>query len=289
MKKFIAIGLVLVSLLTLGACGSSSSKDRKEDSPAASSDSASMSNENTTVEGVYVDSSYADDDNSSLKMVYVFLTVNATDKNLEVDSGYTSLTINDSNSYDSVFYKGACDYMPSYYYSSYIEDVYVGNNIKLALTFKIPEGDLSGGKSIEIEDSSIPFDGIAFTTDDLVFCDNPEKIGEQADPEGYAEYMDKFSPVDAETEEMVKEQMNGYYWEFYVSAGTTLQKREIEFYAPNEFEVRTSLGSNGGTYEITKGYIRVTYSTNNATYNIPYEFVNGELNLDCATAFSIYE
>ena len=67
------------------------------------------------------------------------------------------------------------------------------------------------------------------------------------------------------------------------------EERLDEFMAPNKFEMRTKFGSNGGTYEVKKAFIYVTYSTNNATYKIPYEFKNGELILDCATAFSIYE
>lgn len=290
MKKLIAMLLVLVFAMSLCACGAKTegNKEGGKDN-AETAESAVMSNENVTVEGIYVDSSYTDDDDSSIKMVYVFLNVKATDTNLDIDSSYTKLTINDANTYESTFYKGACDFAPSYYYSSFIEDVYVGNEAKLALTFKVPEGDLTGGKAIKLEDTSIPFEDISFTTDEIVFCDSPENVGEQADPAGYAEAADKYLPADAETEAMVKEQINGYYWEFYVSAGTMVQRQEIEFFAPNEFEVRSSFGANGGTYEITKGYIRVTYSTNNETYNIPYEFVDGEISLDCNAAFSIYE
>lgn len=290
MKKLIAMLLVLVFAMSLCACGAKTegNKEGGKDN-AETAESAVMSNENVTVEGIYVDSSYTDGDDSSIKMVYVFLTVKATDENLVISSNCTYLTVNESNTYDSAFHKYACDFAPSYYYSSFNEDVYVGNEAKLALTFEIPEGDLTGGKTITLENSSFPLEGIEFTTDEIVFCDSPENVGEQADPAGHAEAADKYLPADAETEAMVKEQINGYYWEFFVSAGTMVQRQEIEFFAPNEFEVRSSFGANGGTYEITKGYIRVTYSTNNETYNIPYEFVDGEISLDCNAAFSIYE
>lgn len=289
MKKLIAMLLVLVFALSLCACGAKEGNKDGDKNNAETAESAVMSNENVTVEGIYVDSSYDDGDDSSIKMVYAFLTVKATDENLVISSNCTYLTVNESNTYDSAFHKYACDFAPSYYYSSFNEDVYVGNEAKLALTFEIPEGDLTGSKTITLENSSFPLEGIEFTTDEIVFCDSPENVGEQADPAGYAEAMDKYLPVDAETEAMVKEQINGYYWEFYVSVGTMVQTHEIEFYDPNEFEVRSSFGANGGTYEITKGYIRVTYSTNNETYNIPYEFADGEILLDCNAAFSIYE
>ena len=124
----------------------------------------------------------------------------------------------------------------------------------------------------------------------IVFCNNVEELCEKADPTGCAEIKDKFTPADDATVSDVKEQINGYYWTYYVSAGTSVQKQEIEFWDPNNFEVRSSFGANGGTYEITKGYVCVTYSTNNKTYNIPYEFdETGEILLDCEEAFNIYE
>ena len=285
MKKLIAIMLVLSLVFVFAACETDGIKDL-----VGGGDEAKMSNDNITIEGVYVDSSYVDEDSDALKMLYVFMEVNAVDENIDVDCAYTTLTINDSNSYDSEFYKGTCKFAPSYYYSSFIEELYVGDSMKLVLTFKVPEGDLEGGKSMVLEDPSMPFDGIEFTTDDIVFCDSAEAVCEQGDPDGYAEEMDKYSPVDADAEAAVKEQLNGYYWTFYVSVGTTVQQQEIEFAAPNEFEMRTDFGSNGGTYEVTKAYIRVTYSTNDMTYDIPYEYdENGELLLDLNAAFSIYE
>ncbi len=286
MKKVIAVLLVLAISMTFFACGSKKGDDAKGENPVSST---VLKNDNVTIEGLYVDNSYTDKDGAPLKMVYLFLTVTPTDTNLKVDSKYLKMTFNDSNSYDSDFYKDSCTYAPSYYYSSFIEDVYVGTDIKLALTFKIPEGDLTGGKTITFSDSSIPVDGLKMTTDDIVFCNSVEEVCEKADPTGYAQEMDKHAPADEATVKKVKNELNGYYWEFYVTAGTTIQKQEIEFMAPNKFEMRSNFGSNGGTYEVKKAFIYVTYSTNNATYKIPYEFENGELILDCATAFSIYE
>lgn len=286
MKKLIALFLAVVMCLAFTACGmkgeGSSFGGNKEPEKVTQ-------NDYINVEGIYVDKSYEDDDSSSLKMVYVFLNISASDKNLKVDCKYTKMTINDANTYDSDFYKDTCTYAPSYYYSSFIEDVYVGDSIKLVLTFKIPEGDLTAGKSIVFSDSEMPFDGIKMSTDDVVFCNSVEEVCEKGDAAGYAVEIDKHSPADAETERKVKNLINGYYWTYYISAGTTVQAQEIEFYSPNKFEVRSSFGSNGGTYEVKKGFIYVTYSTNNATYKIPYEFKNGDIELDCESAFSIYE
>ena len=218
-------------------------------------------------------------------MVYVFLNVTAKDKNLSADSKYTEMTIAGTNTYKSDFYKDSCDFAPSYYYSSYIEEVYVGTD----LTFEVPEGDLTGSKEITFSDSAMPFDSIKMSTDDIVFCDSKEAVCEKGDPEGYAEESKKHAPADTATVNKVKKLINGYYWTFYVSTGQTVQTHEIEFYSPNKFEVRTNFGSNGGTYEVKNGYIYVTYSTNNRTYMIPYEFKDGDVELDCGSAFSIYE
>lgn len=285
MKKILAVLLVLVMAVTFVACGAGTGDGGSSIIPEVDK----TKNDNIDVEGIYVDNSFVDDDNSSLKKVYVFLNITATDKNLKVDCKYTKMTINESNAYESDFYKGDCSYAPSYYYSSFIEDVFVGDSIKLALTFEVPEGDLTAGKSITFTDTDMPFDGIEMTTDDIVACESLEQVCEKADPEGYAEEADKHAPADDATVAEVQNNLNGYYWEFYVTLGTNVQKHEIEFFAPNKFELRTNYSANGGTYEVKKGFIYITYDTNNHTVKIPYEFKDGELNLDCSTAFSIYE
>ena len=276
MKKLLSFALVLALIVSLCACGAGVSAGPKN------------ANDNVTIEGIYVDDSYVKEEGSPLKRVYMFLNVTATDENLKVDSGYFKMTIGE-NSYDSAFSKGACDYAPSYYYSSYIEDLYVGNSQKLALTFEVPSGDLVAGKEISFYDSDLPVDDLKMTTDDIVTCANAEEVCKLADPDGYAVEADKHAPADEATVKQVSGDLNGYYWEFQVAVGTMIQNHELEFYAPNEFELRTTLGSNGGTYEVKKAFIYITYSTNNHTVKIPYEYKDGELYLHCSTAFSIYE
>ena len=52
-------------------------------------------NEYVTIDGICVDDSYRDDEDSPIRMVYLFYTVTAGEENLKVDSIYTDLTIND--------------------------------------------------------------------------------------------------------------------------------------------------------------------------------------------------
>ena len=279
MKKLLSIVLLITLTLSLAACGSTPIGNQTV-----------SQNDNITVDGLYVDTSYEDSENSALKMVYAFLTINATDTNLSVDCKYTKLNIGENNSYESDFYKGSCKYMPNYYYSSFVEDVSVGTELKLAMTFKVPQADLEGSKTITFSDTSIPFDGIKMNTDDVVSCSSIEEIGQQADADGCEMIAEKFAAADQATINRVKSQLNGYYWSFSCPVGTTLISYELEFSAPNSFEIRSMSLTNYGTYEITNGYILCTYPSNNTTIEIPYEFTsNGDLSLDCVKAFSIYE
>ena len=279
MKKLLSIVLLLSLALSLVACGGT-----------AAGNQSVTSNENITVDGLYVDTSYTDSENTALKMVYAFLTINATDTNLSVDCKYTKLNIGENNSYESDFYKGACKYMPNYYYSSFVKDVSVGTELKLAMTFKVPQADLEGSKTITFSDTSFPFDGIKMNTDDIVSCSSIEEIGQKADTDGCATMVEKYASADQATIDHVKSNLNGYYWSFSVGVGSTLVKYELEFMAPNKFEVRSMGMSNTGTYEVTNGFLLCTYPSNNHTVEIPYDFnSNGELTLECTKAFSIYE
>ena len=95
MKKITALLLALVMVFALAACGgsespapeSSSSAPESEapESPAASGENV-METANFKVDGVYVDDAYRDEDESPLRMVYLFGTVTAADTNLEADS-----------------------------------------------------------------------------------------------------------------------------------------------------------------------------------------------------------
>ena len=235
-----------------------------------------------------VDNSYIDKDGGPLKLVYLFYNFIATDENLKIDSKYTKLTINGKNTYSSDHFSStasAMKFMPNYYYSSYIEDVYLGASQLVAATFYIPEADLTAGRTITISDSQIPgCEDIFFYTDDIEFFKSGEEIAKKIDPDGYAEIMVAFDEADAETTRLVKSQINGFYWWCYVNYTTY----EVEFWSENNFEVRSSLGvTNQGTYSVRNGYIFCTYYSNGTTIRIPYEIVNGDVEMDLADAFDV--
>ena len=85
----------------------------------------------------------------------------------------------------------------------------------------------------------------------------------------------------AEVQEQVSSLINGRYWEAYVNPTSY----RVEFTEPNNFVVKTSFGSNGGTYSVRNGYIFCTYSTNNATIKIPYEIMEQGVSMDLGETF----
>lgn len=246
--------------------------------------------EHMDIKGLCVDKSYKDKNGSPLKLVYLFYNLTATDENLKIDSKYTKLTINNKNTYESDHYAStasAIEYMPNYYYSSYIEDVYLGSSLLVAATFFIPEAELEKGRSITISDSQIPgCDSIYFYTDDIQYFNDGESIAKAIDPNGHKQIMKSFEDADSQKTKQVMNLINGYYWWCYVN---TIQY-EVEFWEYNNFEVRTSLGtSRTGTYSVKNGYIFCTYTDNGSTIKIPYSIVNGDVEMDVSAAFDVMD
>lgn len=288
MKKIVVFLLALVMSISLCACGSGND-EKKEDEGAVLDEEQKetetvMSNDSIMIEGVYADDSYRDDDESPLRIVYLFYTINANDSNLQVDTNNITMTINESNAYTAEHIPGMADNTPSFYYSSYLEDVYTGTSLKMVSTFKVPEGDLAAGKTITLSDHQIPeIDAIHFATDDIQHFNSAEEIAQAADPEGYAQFQTLKQPADEARTKEVKNQINGYYYQFYVNSTSY----KLEFWADNNFELTTAFGTNGGTYTVANGYVICTYSSNNAVVEIPYTLENGEIDLDVVSAFDV--
>ena len=121
MKKIICIFLSFALVLSLAACSSKSV----------------MSTETISVDSVCVDDDYRDSDNSSLRLVYVFMTIGPVKENLQVSSQYVKMRIGESNVYSSQLYP-VNKYADNYYYSRYLEDVYISEQLKFVATFAVP-------------------------------------------------------------------------------------------------------------------------------------------------------
>lgn len=267
--KRILVGLLVVCMLcALCACG----------------DSNAMATDYMTVDGVYVDEDYRDEDNSALRLVYLFYTITPQDTNMKVCSSDIDLIANESNTYDSEHYPGVCKYAPNYYYSRYLEEVFTGTTLKVVATYKVPEAELKEGNIFTLADDEMPeIDKIKIKSEDIVHLNGVEAVCEAADPEGYAAEMEKREDADAATVAKVEESINGYYWSFYVNSTSY----EMEFDSGNYFELRTRFGTNSGTYEVKKGYLFCTYPSNNHTVEVPYSYEGDKIKLDLTTAFDV--
>lgn len=240
-----------------------------------------------TLEGVYLDDSYVDKDNSSLKLVYVCYRVQTQDQNLRVSSNLSELSFDSGNTYKSSHYPNSgTDDMPNYYSSDYLEDVYVGQSLKMVSVFKVPEGEFKTGEFFSVHPDGIPDEEkLVINTDDIQHFDSAEELAQAADPDGYAEMLLQHEPADQQTISKVKAAINGYYWSFYVNS----LSYQIEFYAPNRFEIRVqSLNvKNGGTYEVQNGFIVCTYDSNRSIVEIPYTFGEKGIDLNVTDAFDV--
>lgn len=267
-KKLLTLVVVLLMCFSVTSCGGGDK----------------LSSDYMSIDAVCVDDSYNEDDKC---LVYMFYTVSTEDQNLKLDSKSTIMTVDGGNSYESERVLGAADYTPNYYFRDYLEDVEVGTSLKVVETFKLPAAELEAGKTITIENDKIPdANKIKFATDIITHYSDQKAVAEAVDPEGYKIEVEARKDADSTTVKKVKEQINGYYWSFYVNNTSY----EIEFYEPNKFELRTGVGvSNGGTYTIKNGYISCKYPSNNYVVEIPYTIEGGSIKLEVADAFDVNE
>ena len=229
---------------------------------------------------------YVNEENNQLKLLYLFYTLHPEDENLEISSVGTKLTINDKNAYDSERHIGSCKYMAGYYYSDFIEDVYMGGTLKIVETFEVPAADLESGRTITLENPHVEdFDEILLSTEDITHCESAEEIAKTADPDGYAKAQRLREPADEETTATVSNAINGYYWSFF----TNNTSYRIEFFAPNSYQLSVMGIDTTGTYQVTNGFVICTNGTTGAVNELPYTLNGSNVELDPATGFSVYE
>ena len=266
MKKRFAAMIALVLAFSMAGCSGGATANTDEAEITATEAEPETETETETeaepeeikktdyveVEGIYVDDSYISEENDSFKMVYVFYNAFTNDKNISISS-FSDLTVNDINSYDSTTV-GNGEIMGSYYYSNYIEDLYIGDSMKVLSTYLVPEAELESGRTLSFDFSGIPDTGkLKMRTDDIIYCDSPVAIAELADAEGYADYQHKLEPADEETAAKVKAAVNGRY------TMLPTYNLKVSFSDPDRFEVSFAGITNGGTYVVTNGYLACTY------------------------------
>ena len=264
MRKKIFIGLIAILMcFTLTACSSNNSEKNKKENNISNS---KMSNDIITIDGIYLNNEYTDDD--SLKQIVLFYTLKAGEENIDISSAQFKLKIN-KNEYSAINDIETPN-LTQYYYSNIIEKVYVGKSLKVAEVFKVPEGDLVSGKEITLSDFDNYAKGIKMSTDDIKKMDNLTSISLDVDKE-YAtkkqdEEKEKLTEADEATANKVKNDINGYYFDIPAYVGKVYTKYKLEFESPNKFTV-------------TKGYIVLHYDTGKDV-NTPYSYENGDITID---------
>ena len=238
-----------------------------------------------SIDGIYVDDSYSDSDNPGTKLVYLFFTATTPDTNYSISSNSISISVEDTNRYTpTVINDSAAKFAASYYYDSALENIYIGDSMKVVATFKVPEGEFASGRTFTLSGSN-GCEDLKFRSDDIVHMSSGNAIAWDIDPEGYTWEMNRRASADDATTQQAQSLLNGYYWTYWTTYPVYTTYR-IEFSSPNNFSMSTSLlgGSNGGTYEVTNAYIACTYSSNGVTLWIPYEFKNGDISIDLGAA-----
>lgn len=279
-KKLLVIALMLAMIFAFSACGGGSGGGEE-----AASEEPALSSDHVTIEGVYVNDGYVNDDNPSLKMVYVFYDIHTDDENLKVSS--VSELKTEANSYP---YEGSLNkvigqnYMSNYHYGSTVVDVYTGESAKLFSTYKVPEGDIPGDGSFHIVNSNVPdMETIEIKSDNITHVNSYEEIAQAVDPEGYSAEVELQKEADEETAAKVKAGINGYKWDFY----TNNTSMTIEFYEPNSFELRFGgMTTGSGEYTVKNGYVSVKYDSNGEVVDIPWYEKDNEIELRPQDAYA---
>lgn len=250
--------------------------EKKEDENAIVTETDYM-----TVNGLYVDNSYSTSDNENMRFLYIVYTAHTNAENLKIDCKSMTVTVNDTNSYNAVRSKRQVRYMRNYYNAAYLKEVNMGDSVKFVETFEIPKAELEAGRSIRIAKSQIPdSEKIRLSTDQIVFCDSPEEIAQKVDPEGYEKETWALQDADGEVVAAVKNEINGYQWEVSANSITYV----IEFWEPDNYEVRTSFSTSGGTYVVKNGYIVCTNDIG-GVIEVPFTYENGTVKVDTIAAF----
>lgn len=277
MKKLFKLLFVTIIIIGLTGCGVGNLSK-------GNSSSSKMSNSIITIDGIYLNSEYTDEDD--LKQLVLFYTIKADEENLDISSAEFKLIIN-KNEYDPKIDIETPD-LTQYYYSNIIEQVYVGKSLKVAAVYNVPDGDLESGKEITLSNFDDYAKGIKMTTDNIKKMDNLTSISLDVDKE-YAtkkqnEEKEKLTDADEATVNKVSNDINGYYFDIPAYVGQVSTNYKLEFEAPNKFTITATLAgssiSNSGTYKVTKGYIVLHYDSNGKDVNTPYRYENGEITID---------
>lgn len=177
MKKVIFI-LIFTFALVLTGC------EKKE--------TDTLGNEQIRIDGIYIDESQ---DDSVMELVYVFYTVTANDKNVELSSNELTLVVNDNNSYGPLIYDEYNPIYTNYYYGNDVKTIYVDKSFKVCTTYKIPNSDFNDRSTITFKNEKIDVGGIKVKYKQIKSKKNINEISMDLDKETfdtkYIQYKDE--------------------------------------------------------------------------------------------------
>lgn len=251
----------------------------------SSSNPASKPN-HIQIDGIFVNKGYQNKDHESMVQLVLCYTLTSKSENYKVIGNNTKLTFNGGNSYQAGHSPQSCLYLGNYYYgSSYIQNVYVGEELKMVDTFQIPKDELTAGRKLLLSNSYINgMDMLSLTTDEIIFCEDMKVIAKTVDPEGYEKMVDALTEAGSKTKEKVRSYVNGYYWDFYVNSISY----RLEF-AKSTYTLQSMGMKTKGKYTICNGYIILTNDATGAKNYLPYTIKNGDIDLDVTTGFDVKE
>ncbi len=300
-RRILALVTALCSLvfaLCLSGCSSSNgaSDNSSQEAPEENVSADVLENDNMTVEGAYIDESYAGSDaDEDVKRLYIFTEITASSGTLEISSASFNLSVSRDGATDSLSSMDVIQYdtdggstlttlASSYTCTNVITKIHPGSSAKLIIPFNVPSYYLQEGATFNLGGPNGVADNITFGFGFIQNAENPESIAQLADSEGYTTAMTAREDASPEVAQDVMNRLNGY--EYYQSKGSLMQKYSFE---GNRFVASAAGLENPGTYTVKNGYLACTQDSTGWVTWIPWEASdtseNG-INLDIGESFT---
>lgn len=279
---------VAVCLVGCGSSGDSSNGSTPEASAEAEKASSDvLKNDSMTIEGVYIDESYAGSDaDKDIKRLYVFADVTATSGTLSISSASFELTASyddatdeldsiDVIQYDTDSGSDLANLATSYTCTNVISEVLPGSSQKIIIPFNVPTFYLKDGATFELSNSDGLADGLKFGYGTIQDKENLEAIAQSADSAGYEAALKAREDASPEVAQDVMNKLDGY--EYYQSFGGLTQTYKFD---GNRFTVRASGMENSGTYTVKNGYLACLQDSTGWVTWIPWEASDSQNGID---------
>ena len=276
----LALIATVLATLTLTGCA-----QNEQTAPEPEPEKTSVwSTDDVTIDGVYVNDAYVNEEHPSLKLCYVFTTLHPQSGTYDVSSfGFYQLTVSNEDDSEGSQYESICEsdrygaWMPSYHYSRTIKEVFAGEELKILFTFEVPETELGEGHVLTFSDDRVTgLEGIEILSSDIKHAESAEAMAQTADPEGYQKQLEMRSPASEDVAAGIMSELDGY--EFFASMPGLSAKC---LFSGNTYTMNSLGATVTGSYEVMNGYLVLTNDVNGTQSWVPWERKDdGSLDLD---------